>query len=65
MNMLVIGNGFDLANRLPTRYKDFLEFVKLLQKNLREEKISDDFVVDCFENLLKEKKLWTDKIETA
>lgn len=28
MNILVIGNGFDLAHGLPTRYTDFLEFVK-------------------------------------
>ncbi len=28
MNILVIGNGFDLAHGLPTKYKDFLEFYK-------------------------------------
>lgn len=28
MNILVIGNGFDLAHGLPTRYTDFLEFCK-------------------------------------
>lgn len=27
MNLLVIGNGFDLAHGLPTSYKDFLRFV--------------------------------------
>ena len=27
MNMLIIGNGFDLAHKLPTSYKDFLQFV--------------------------------------
>lgn len=27
MNILVIGNGFDLAHGLPTRYNDFLTFV--------------------------------------
>ena len=26
MNILLIGNGFDLAHKLPTTYKDFLEF---------------------------------------
>ena len=26
MNILVIGNGFDLAHGLPTTYKDFLAF---------------------------------------
>lgn len=30
MNILMIGNGFDLAHGLPTKYKDFLEFGKKL-----------------------------------
>lgn len=30
MNILVIGNGFDLAHGLPTEYKDFLEFAKVI-----------------------------------
>lgn len=28
MNILVIGNGFDLAHDLPTRYSDFLKIFK-------------------------------------
>ena len=28
MNILVIGNGFDLAHGLPTKYADFLGFVE-------------------------------------
>lgn len=31
MNILVLGNGFDLAHGLPTKYLDFLEFVKAFQ----------------------------------
>ena len=31
MNILVIGNGFDLAHGLPTKYTDFLEFAKRIQ----------------------------------
>lgn len=27
MNLLVVGNGFDLAHDLPTRYSDFLDFM--------------------------------------
>lgn len=30
MNILVIGNGFDLAHGLPTGYQDFLAFCKML-----------------------------------
>ena len=28
MNILLIGNGFDLAHGLPTKYMDFLDFTK-------------------------------------
>ena len=28
MNILVVGNGFDLAHGLPTTYRDFLHFVQ-------------------------------------
>ncbi|WP_297712993.1 bacteriophage abortive infection AbiH family protein [Clostridium sp.] len=31
MNILVIGNGFDLAHELPTKYWDFIEFVKVFK----------------------------------
>ena len=30
MNILLIGNGFDLAHGLPTQYKDFLEWVDII-----------------------------------
>lgn len=39
MDILVVGNGFDLAHGLPTRYWDFMEFVlvfKYLERNTRE-----------------------------
>ena len=32
MNILVIGNGFDLAHGLPTTYKDFLRFTAEFDK---------------------------------
>jgi len=32
MNILVIGNGFDLAHGLPTKYTDFLNFVELIKQ---------------------------------
>ena len=28
MNILVIGNGFDIAHGLPTKYSDFLNFIR-------------------------------------
>ena len=33
MNLLVIGNGLDLAHHMPTRYSDFLEFMTLCVTN--------------------------------
>lgn len=32
MNILIIGNGFDLAHRLPTSYTDFLKFFHSVEK---------------------------------
>lgn len=32
MNILIIGNGFDLAHNLPTKYNDFLGFIKYFKK---------------------------------
>lgn len=37
MNIIVVGNVFDLAHGLPTKYTDFLEFVKVI-KNILETK---------------------------
>ncbi len=38
MNILVIGNGFDLAHGLPTRYTDFLDFAELFMKYYKKER---------------------------
>ena len=32
MNILVIGNGFDLAHGLPTTYRDFIKYVNCFSK---------------------------------
>lgn len=32
MNILIIGNGFDLAHKLPTQYTSFLNFIKFINK---------------------------------
>lgn len=36
MNILVIGNGFDLAHRLPTKYTDFLLFCNIILNIIEE-----------------------------
>lgn len=40
MNILLIGNGFDLAHDLPTKYTDFLDFVVAMKQ----------FILDYNEN---------------
>lgn len=44
MNILVIGNGFDLAHGLPTKYRDFLEFARVIRQvvKIRNEESSKD-----------------------
>lgn len=32
MNIIIIGNGFDLAHQLPTKYTDFLNFMKFINR---------------------------------
>ena len=46
MNILVIGNGFDLAHGLPTKYGDFLEFVKVIRQVI---KVHDKQTLDSIE----------------
>lgn len=43
VNILVVGNGFDLAHGLPTKYSDFLEFIKILREILFENKQNIDY----------------------
>ena len=39
MKILVIGNGFDLAHGLPTKYTDFMEFINVIKQVLNKGKI--------------------------
>lgn len=77
MNMLVIGNGFDLAHGLPTKYTDFLEFIKVIKQALSKDKLSGidwgntDIKVQNLlksnkgkvqENLFSNRQMWKDLI---
>lgn len=77
MNILVIGNGFDLAHGLPTKYTDFLEFIKIIKQALSKGKLAGidwgntDTEVKNFlihdkgqvqKNLFSNKKKWEDLI---
>lgn len=53
MNTLVIGNGFDLAHKLPTNYVDFLSFIlKGYYSDLGNSQFEEEF------KFLKEKNFW-------
>lgn len=41
MNILLVGNGFDLAHGLPTKYRDFLNFVHVMNQVLQVKKVDD------------------------
>lgn len=35
MNILILGNGFDLTYELPTKYADFMQFVRAIRELLK------------------------------
>lgn len=49
MNILIIGNGFDLAHGLPTRYIDFLEFIRIIKR--KNEAVVTMFDIMAAENI--------------
>lgn len=51
MNILLIGNGFDIAHGLPTRYVDFLSFCECLEEGYYQDDISG------YREFIKEKEL--------
>lgn len=54
-NILVIGNGFDLYHGFPTKYSDFINFIKLW----------DDFYTKYSENTSKNSSTMTEPIELS
>jgi hypothetical protein len=61
MNILVIGNGFDIAHGLNTSYTDFLEFVRAYRKdggvNVElKEILSNNVWIDYFDSIFEERK---------
>lgn len=52
MNILIIGNGFDLAHGLPTKYDDFLDFCKKTRKiyTFREDASVNDYKCGDIDN---------------
>ena len=59
MNIPMIGNGFDLAHGLPTQYKDFLMFAKMVKVAVKTMGIENQIPTNK-----KEFEGWTDDIES-
>lgn len=55
MKILIIGNGFDLEHKLPTKYSDFLNFVEAIDV-YSEEKLKDDNIYKDYVQRLKSKE---------
>ena len=58
MNILIIGNGFDLAHNLPTKYEHFLKFI-ITYKDLNSEStisLTDDSLTKSYIDYLKKLK---------
>ena len=52
MNILVVGNGFDIAHGLPTRYSDFLDFIQILNGCLKDKLYNQE---DFYERVIEYK----------
>ncbi|RGI21225.1 hypothetical protein DXC84_02810 [Ruminococcus sp. TF08-4] len=78
MNIIVIGNGFDIAHNLPTKYTDFLEFVKVIRYilNTKDTNYTDwgkinpqikKIIIDNTENirynLFTQEKIWKNLLD--
>ena len=53
MNILMIGNGFDLEHELPTKYTHFLEFVKMFRNAYLSENAMPKKLCDLEDDYLK------------
>ena len=66
MNILLIGNGFDLAHGLPTKYTDFLFFCHAVKRVVEDSKIEDKIPKDdenYFNWLNNDKKVFVPNIK--
>lgn len=55
MNILIVGNGFDLAHGLPTKYADFLKFIDFFYKHKAQESSGLELIagedINCYKYL--------------
>lgn len=51
MNLLIIGNGFDLAHKLPTTYSDVLDFLHYIKCMFTDNCEKQDFIDTYLKNI--------------
>lgn len=54
--VLILGNGFDLAHGLPTRYSDFLNFCNIIYRIKDSIKHNEEYTWEEYENIMSEIK---------
>lgn len=63
-NILVVGNGFDLFHGLNTRYMDFVNYTKEIEKPEATKRIRglcyNNVFIRCFNKLANENQQWID-----
>ncbi|EPK5973081.1 AbiH family protein, partial [Acinetobacter baumannii] len=59
MNILIIGNGFDLSHFLPTKYDHFMEVMKHIQNFSKPNE--NMYFQDLFEKLIKKESFFFQK----
>lgn len=54
MKIVILGNGFDLASKLPTKYEDYFNYYENVNKNQLEQ--IEDFFYCSYPSILREKQ---------
>ena len=62
MNILIVGNGFDLSHYLPTKYDHFMDVMDAIESSNNDEMSFDDLFANCREEWFIAKRLCCTKI---
>lgn len=63
IKLLILGNGFDLAHKLPTRYSDFLEFCERIELMFKPS-YTGNYKKDYIDNWEAPQKIKTEALQT-
>ncbi len=66
MDILLIGNGFDLAHKLPTKYTDFLNFCEIIESEKKmNKKQNNNFIISKVISQMLLKKNYTERMNNS